>query len=152
MRCKLETEVHARGADVEEQIAGRGDRMMLPADFAEGMQVLRTRRAEQAIPGMRADAEHTGKPAFQIAEADRAQEARKIGAELAHGAFGRAGRASSVTTRKIAAFVRRAATGWGTTEGRTASICVPFGKILKAASRQNAGSIHRLEGFHHIRR
>jgi hypothetical protein len=29
---------------------------------------------------------------------------------------------------------------------------VPFGKILKAASRQNAGSIHRLEGFHHIRR
>ena len=73
LRRQLEAEIHAFGADVEEQVAGRRDRMARAgADFAERMQLRRPRRAEQLIPRLGSDAHDAGKISLDVAEADGA--------------------------------------------------------------------------------
>ncbi len=83
---KLETEIHALGADVKDQIAGRGDGVSRSrANFAEGMQFGGTWRAEQTVPGIGTEAHDAGESAFGSTKADPAQKRRKIGAEGKNG-------------------------------------------------------------------
>ncbi len=82
---QLETEIHARGADMKEKIARRGDRMVAAADLAERMQIFRARGAEETIPGVGANAEHAGQPALEVAKTDGAQQAREIAEQLSRG-------------------------------------------------------------------
>ena len=105
LRRQLEAEVHALGADVEQEIARRGDRMARSgADLAERMQLRRPRRAEQPVPGVRADAHDAGEISLEVAEADGADNAERsaqndrTAARLAAPGF-------TVATRKIAARV-----------------------------------------------
>jgi hypothetical protein len=50
---QLEAQVHPLGADVEEQVAGRGHGTVLgPGELTEGVQPGRSRAAEQAVPGL----------------------------------------------------------------------------------------------------
>ena len=71
LRRQLEAEIHARGADMEEDVARRRDGVMLAADLAERMQFLRPRRAEQPVPGVGAERHDAGQPALEVAEARR---------------------------------------------------------------------------------
>ena len=56
LRGELEAQVHVGGADVEQQVAGRGHRVVHALDLAEGVQVGRPRRAEQPVPRVGAEA------------------------------------------------------------------------------------------------
>jgi hypothetical protein len=57
----------------------------MPAmDFAEGMQLLRPRLAEQPIPRLGAEAHDARQAAFEIAETDGADEARQVAAHGPH--------------------------------------------------------------------
>ena len=81
---QLEAQVHADGADVKQQVAGRRHRVMNAMDFPEAMQLPGPRRAEQPIPGVRTDAHHAGQPRIEIAETDGAQKRRQVGAQPAN--------------------------------------------------------------------
>ena len=61
LRRQLEAQIHALGADVEQEVAGRGDRMA-PAgtNLPERVQFLRPRRPEQAVPRLGADPHDAG--------------------------------------------------------------------------------------------
>ena len=72
-------------ADVEEEIARRRRGVVLAADLAEGMELPGLRCAEQPVPGVGAEGHDAGEPAVGIAETDRAQQTRQVGAEAAHG-------------------------------------------------------------------
>ena len=83
---QLEAEVHAPGANVEEEIAGRGDRMARAGlDLAKGMQLRRPRLAKEAIPRVRANSHDARKICFNVAEADGADQCREVAAERPHG-------------------------------------------------------------------
>ena len=82
----LETQVHAHGLDVEEQIAGRGDGDVLrPGQFRERMQTGGPRAAEQPVPGGRADPGHARQRACRHAGAHRPLQAGQVGQQAAHG-------------------------------------------------------------------
>jgi hypothetical protein len=71
LRRQLEAQIHALRADVEEQIAGRGDRMTRARlDFPEWMQLGWSRRPKDPIPNVRSKSHHAGKASLKIAEAD----------------------------------------------------------------------------------
>ena len=82
----LEAEVHPFGADVEQEIAGRRDRLARSgAELAERVKLGRARIPEQPVPGFGTDAHHAGEPGFEIAKLDRPNEAAEVGAERACG-------------------------------------------------------------------
>ena len=85
LRRQLEAQIHARGADMKQDVARRRDGVMLAADLAERMQVLRPRRAEQPVPGVGAESHDAGQPAVEVAKADRAQEGGEIATQRPHG-------------------------------------------------------------------
>jgi hypothetical protein len=71
---QLEAEIHALGANVEEQVAGRRDCMARSGpDFAERMQLCRVRSAKESIPRIRSYPHDAGKISLNVAEADGAQ-------------------------------------------------------------------------------
>src|SRR5262245_57661747 len=81
-RGELEAQVHALGADVEEQVAASGNRVARAgSELAERMQLGRTRRSEEAVPGAGTEAEDAGEGAFEVAKSDGAKERGEIRAE-----------------------------------------------------------------------
>ena len=70
---------------MKEDVARRRDGVMLAADFAERMEFLRLRRAEQPVPGVGAERHDAGQPAVEVAEADGAQEPGQVAAQGPHG-------------------------------------------------------------------
>ena len=55
------------------------------ADLAEGMQLRRARRAEEAVPGVGTEAHDAGESGFRVAKTNRAQKPRQIRAERKNG-------------------------------------------------------------------
>src|SRR5690606_3381141 len=80
-----ETQVHARRADMEQQVARRRDGVMDAVDLAEGVEFARARGAEQPVPGLRAEAGDARQAAVQIAETDGAHDRRQVRAQGADG-------------------------------------------------------------------
>ena len=73
LRCQLETQIHALGADVKKKIAGRGDGMARAGlYFPKRMQFRRARLAKEPVPRLRSNSHHAGEVALNIAEADGA--------------------------------------------------------------------------------
>ena len=71
LRRQFETQVHALGANVKDEIARRRDRMARAGfDFPKRMQFRRPRLAEQPVPGVGANPHHTGEISLDIAEPD----------------------------------------------------------------------------------
>ncbi len=86
LRRQFEAEIHALGADVKQQVAGRGDRMARAGfDFAERMQFRRPRCAKQSVPRVRSEPHHAGQIAFDIAKAHRADQSGEIAAQRSDG-------------------------------------------------------------------
>ena len=53
-------------------------------ELAKRMQLGGLRRAEQAVPGVRADAHDAGEIGLDVAEADGAHQARQVAAKIPH--------------------------------------------------------------------
>ncbi len=71
LRRQFETEIHALGANVKQEIAGRRDGMARAGfDFAKRMQFRRPRLTKQPVPRVRSDPHHAGELSFDVAEAD----------------------------------------------------------------------------------
>ena len=103
---ELETEIHALGADVKEQVAGRGDGVARAgAKFTKGMKFRRARRAEEAVPGVGTEAHDAGESGFKIAKTHGAQKARRDRRREKGPERDFRRRGLIVTTRKIAALV-----------------------------------------------
>ena len=80
---QLEGDVELVGADVEEQIARGGGRVVLRArQLDELVQVLRLVQREEAVPHLRADAGHRGQVRLRVAEAHAASQAGQAGEHL----------------------------------------------------------------------
>ena len=84
-RRQLEAQVHALGADVEQEVARRRHGVMPAADLAERVQLRGRGAAEQPVPGIGADARDAGQPALEVAKAHRPHQCREIGAQSARG-------------------------------------------------------------------
>ena len=89
---QFEAQIHARGADMEEDVPRRRDSVMHAPDFLERMQFLRPRRAEQPVPGVGAERHDAGQPALEVPEPDGAQKTGQVAAQAANGGFGRRSR------------------------------------------------------------
>ena len=71
LRCQLEAEIHALGANVEEEIAGRGDGMARAGpDFPKRMQFRRPRLTKEPVPRVGSNTYHAGEVSLDIAESD----------------------------------------------------------------------------------
>ena len=125
LRRQLEAEIHALGADVEQEIAGRGDRMTRSGlDFAERMQFGRPRLRRTACP--------TRPIRIAITQERFPSMSRKPTARSSAGRSPQNDRTTPrlaapgfiVTTRKIAARVSDCATACGTTGGPFVSAAV----------------------------
>src|SRR5262249_5789596 len=82
LRRKLEAQIHAFGADVEQEITGRGDRMALSGtNLAERMQLRRARPPEQAVPRVGADPHDAGRARLDVAEFPRPEQRAEVRAE-----------------------------------------------------------------------
>jgi hypothetical protein len=82
LRRKLEAQVHALGADVEQQVTGRRDRMPLSgANLPEWMQLRRAWWPEQAVPRVGPESHDAGQARFDVAEFNRAQQRGKVSAK-----------------------------------------------------------------------
>src|SRR5215469_7429818 len=82
VRRTTETEIHALGANVKEQVSGcRNSMARARANFMEGMEFARTWRAEERVPGIGAEAHDAGESTIEGAETDGAKQAREIRAE-----------------------------------------------------------------------
>ena len=55
-------QIHAGGADVEEEVARGGDGMVLAVELPEWVEVLRPRRAEKPVPGVGTEGHHARQP------------------------------------------------------------------------------------------
>ena len=89
LACQLEAQIHALGADVEQDVAGRRDGLARPGpEFAERVQFRRARRAEQPVPNCRPERHDAGQIAFEIAKSDRPQQGAQIGAQGSRRRFG----------------------------------------------------------------
>src|SRR5689334_22095237 len=60
LRRQFKAQIHARRANMEENVARRCNRVMLSADFTERMQTVWPRRPEQAVPCVGTEAEDAG--------------------------------------------------------------------------------------------
>ena len=109
LRRDLEAQIHSLGADMEQEVAGRCDRVALSGPELRKGWFGRPRLAEQPVPGVGPDAHHAGKPGLEIAKFNGSNEAGKVTQNDRTKA-----RLSSpeliVTTRKIAARVSGAVT------------------------------------------
>ena len=132
LRRNLEAQIHALGADVEKQIAWRGDRVARScANLPERVEFGGPRRSKEAVPRVGPKAHDAGEAGFQVPKIHRAQQRGEVSAERPQGcSMVRPG--FTVTTRKIAARVSGAATGCAT--ARTASL------TLRASSSGRASS------------
>ncbi len=82
LHCQLETEVHALGANVKQEIAGRRDGLACARlDLAKRMQFGRPRLTKEPVPRVRAYAHHAGEVSLDVAETDRAHQRRKVAAK-----------------------------------------------------------------------
>src|SRR5256885_577534 len=80
--ASVDSAFQALGADVEQQVAGRGHRMARSGpDLAERMQLRRPRRAEEPIPRLRSKPHHAGQASLKIAETHGANQRRQISAQ-----------------------------------------------------------------------
>ena len=70
---------------MKEDVARRCDGVMLAADFAERMQVLRLRRSEEPVPCVGAERHDAGQPPLEVAEAHCAQKSGQITTQGPHG-------------------------------------------------------------------
>jgi hypothetical protein len=71
---------------VEQQVAGRRDRMALSgANLPERMQLRRARWPEQAVPRLGPDAHDAGQARFDVAEFNRPQQRAEVRAERPQG-------------------------------------------------------------------
>ena len=86
LRGQLEAQIHALGADVEQQVARRGDGMARSgADLPERMQLRRPRRPKEPVPRVGPEPHDAGESAFEVAKFHRAQQRGEVAAERAHG-------------------------------------------------------------------
>ena len=86
LRRQLEAQIHALGADVEQQVARRGNRMARSgANLAERMQFRRPRRPKEPVPRVGSKPHDAGEAPFQVAKFHRAQQRGEISAERAQG-------------------------------------------------------------------
>ena len=82
LRCELEAKVHALGANVEENVAGRGDGVASGgANFLKGVKLGGARGSEEIIPGIGAETGDAGKAALKVAKIDSAKQAGETGAK-----------------------------------------------------------------------
>ena len=82
---ELEAQIQAMGADVEQQIAGRGRRDVPGAGKAgKGMQRGGARRAEESLPRLRAHAHHARQLALGDAKADRPPQPADVREHVPH--------------------------------------------------------------------
>src|ERR1700741_2279997 len=86
LSSKLEAQIHALGADVEQQVARRRHRMARSgANLPEWMQLCGSRRPKEPVPRVGPKTHDARKAPFKIAKFDRAHQRGKISAERAHG-------------------------------------------------------------------
>ena len=86
LRRQLEAEVHAPGANVEEDVAGSRDGVAATGtDLSKGMKLGGTRRSQQFVPGVRAESHYAGETRLDVAELDGAYKPGEIRAEGTHG-------------------------------------------------------------------
>ena len=86
LRRDLEAQVHPLGADMEQEVARRCDRVARSGpELPERVKFGRARVAEQPVPGVGPDSHHAGEAGFEIAKFNRANQARKVRAERPHG-------------------------------------------------------------------
>ncbi|SOY97263.1 hypothetical protein CBM2599_B51009 [Cupriavidus taiwanensis] len=86
LRGQLEAKVHRFGADVQQQIARRcRGHALAGTELAEAVQRSGTGRAEEPVPGVRAEAADTGQVAVRYAMADCTHHRRDVGAPCTHG-------------------------------------------------------------------
>ena len=71
LRCQLEAEIHALGADVKQQIAGGSDGMTgAGLDFPKRMQFRRPGSTKQPVPCVGSNPHRARQVSLNIAEAD----------------------------------------------------------------------------------
>jgi len=67
------------GADVEQDVARRGDSVPRPSpELAKRVQLGRACVAEKPVPDLGAERRHAGKSAFEVAKPDRAQQCGEV--------------------------------------------------------------------------
>jgi hypothetical protein len=136
-RRELETQIHARRADMKEKVARGGDGVMHAADFAERVQVFRFRRSPKLLPGVEpipmtqeSPPSSSRKPTPRMSEARSPHKLRTAASEAAP--------ALMVATRKMAARVSRASTACGVVDGTPDSLAVCSGTVN--ANRENGAA------------
>src|SRR4029077_15438678 len=86
LSSQLEAQIHALGADVEQQVAWRRDRMARSGtNLPEGMQFCRPWLPEEAVPRVGSKPDDAGKPSLQVTKFHGAHQRGQISAERAHG-------------------------------------------------------------------
>ncbi len=86
LHSKFEAQIHTLGANVEQQVAWRGNRMARScANFAEHVQFRRPRRAKEPVPRVGPKAKDAGEARFEVAKFHRAQQCGEVSAERPHG-------------------------------------------------------------------
>jgi hypothetical protein len=79
LRCQLETEVLAFGANMEKYIARSGDRVTRPCDdFTERVKFGRPRWSKQRIPYVGSESDNAGKVSGGFAKAHSSQQLGQI--------------------------------------------------------------------------
>src|SRR3984893_17382606 len=85
LRRQLEAKIHPFGADVEQQVAGCGDRMARSsAKFTKRMKLGRPRLPEEPVPGLRTEPHDAGEIFTWLAKSDRTEQRREVGAQGLH--------------------------------------------------------------------
>ena len=86
LRRKFEAQIHALRADVEQQVARRGNRVARSgANLPERMQLRRPRRSKEPVPRVGPKAHDAGEAPFKVAKFHRAQQRGEVSAERPHG-------------------------------------------------------------------
>jgi hypothetical protein len=80
----FKAEIHAGGADMEQEIAGRRRCVMHAANLAEGVQLFRFRHSEQAVPGRRPDPHDARQSTVERAKSDAPDQRGEIAAQAPH--------------------------------------------------------------------
>src|SRR5262249_62003199 len=71
LRCQLEAEIHALGANVKEEIAGCSDGVTRAgSNLPKRMQFRRPRLAKEPVPRVGSNSHHAGEVSLNIAEAN----------------------------------------------------------------------------------
>src|SRR5262249_18448641 len=81
---QLETQVHALGPDMEENVARCGNGMARAgANLLKRMKLGRTRRTEELVPGIRSKSGDTGNARLNVAKLNSTHQSREVGAKSA---------------------------------------------------------------------